>query len=634
MKTITTVLLAFIINGFAFGQVPNAFQYQSIVRDAANNVISNQNVNLKILILDNSTTGNVLYSETHSAITNEFGLINLQIGGGTILSGSFNSINWGVNNKYVRLELDPTGGNAFQFMGTSQLLSVPYALHAGSSGNGNNNYSAGNGVSISGNVITNSAPDQTVTINGGGSASVSGTYPNFVISSTDNVNDADSNPTNELQTISQSGTNVTLSNGGGTFSVKDGDTSLWKFSGNNIYRRYKNVGIGTNLPQYRLHLNDTLNDSKLNTLYSNAIGGSTANTFYSSTLSKITGTNGIQIGISGYSQGVNLQENIGVYGKSINGVNNYGVYGDGGNNGNLNVGVYGGSSGLGDGQITSKNYGVVGHASGNLEGNNYGLWGQSSLGQSKNKNIGVVGYVDATGVGANAQNFGALISSNGDNTISSCYGIYTEAAGASGNNSTNYYGIYSYVSPGTNRFSGYFDGNVQIIGDLNVLGNISKGGGTFKIDHPLDPYNKYLVHSFVESPEMMNIYSGNITTDSDSTAVVKLPDYFQAANKDFKYQLTVIGKFAQAIVFEEINNNSFVVKTSEANIKVSWQVMTVRADKYADKNRIIPEQDKIEKGTLLHPELFNEDDQKSEFNKQRSKRPTIAPFLKDVPFKK
>ena len=142
-----------------------------------------------------------------------------------------------------------------------------------------------------------------------------------------------------------------------------------------------------------------------------------------------------------------------------------------------------------------------------------------------------------------------------------------------------------------------------------------------------------MVHSFVESPEMMNIYSGNITTDSDSTAVVKLPDYFQAANKDFKYQLTVIGKFAQAIVFEEINNNSFVVKTSEANIKVSWQVITVRADKYADKNRIIPEQDKIEKGTLLHPELFNQDDQKSEFNKQRSKRPTIEPILKDVPFK-
>jgi hypothetical protein len=76
MKRITIALIALIINVFAFGQVPNAFQYQSIIRDASNNVISNQNVNLKILILDNSPTGSVLYTETHSVITNEFGLIN------------------------------------------------------------------------------------------------------------------------------------------------------------------------------------------------------------------------------------------------------------------------------------------------------------------------------------------------------------------------------------------------------------------------------------------------------------------------------------------------------------------------------------------------------------------------------
>ena len=235
------------------------------------------------------------------------------------------------------------------------------------------------------------------------------------------------------------------------------------------------------------------------------------------------------------------------------------------------------------------------------------------------------------GRGLGALNIGVYgISDSNSTSLSDNIGLYGYAANSAGNN----YGIYSYA-PNTNSnfFAGFFDGNVTITGNLNVTGNISKGGGTFKIDHPLDPYNKYLVHSFVESPEMMNIYSGNITTDSDSMGFVKLPDYFQAANKDFKYQLTVIGKFAQAIVFEEINNNSFVVKTSEANIKVSWQVMTVRADKYADKNRIIPEQDKIEKGTLLHPELFNEDNQKSEFNKQRSKRPNIEPVLKDVPFK-
>ena len=583
MKTIITLLIALTITVFTFGQAPDAFQYQAVLRDAANKVLSNQNVKLKILILDNSTSGSVLYSETHSVITNELGLINLQIGNGNLLTGSFNSINWGSNNKFVRLELDPSGGNSFQFMGTTQLLSVPYALYAKSSGSGGANYSAGQGISISGNVITNTGTDKTVSLLGGGSTSVTGTYPNFVISSTDNVNDADSNPTNELQTISQSGTNVTLSNGGGTISVKDGDTSLWKLSGNNIYRRYKNVGIGTNNPTTRLFIADTISNSKPISVYIKSISQSVTGNSYAGLNSVISGSSGINRAIQGYSGGISNGVNQGLIGYAQNSTNeNIGVIGVGRGLGVSNIGVYGES----DSNSTS------------LSSYNIGLYGYAA--NSAGYNIGIYSYAPNT------------------------------------NNSVGYnYGIYSYApSTKPNFFSGYFDGNVQIIGDLNVSGNISKGGGKFKIDHPLDPYNKYLVHSFVESPEMMNIYSGNITTDSDSTAVVKLPDYFQAANKDFKYQLTVIGKFAQAIVFEEINNNSFVVKTSEANIKVSWQVMTVRADKYADKNRIIPEQDKIEKGTLLHPELFNEDDQKSEFNKQRSKRPTIAPILKDVPFKK
>ena len=624
MKKITSFLIAFTITVFSFGQAPNAFQYQSIVRDAANNVLANQNVNLKILILDNSATGNVLYSETHSVITNEFGLINLQIGSGTILSGSFNSINWGVNNKYVRLELDPTGGTAFQFMGTSQLLSVPYALYALNSGNGGASYNAGSGISLSGNVISNTAPDQPISLTGSGSTSVSGTYPNFVINSTDNVNDADNNPTNELQSLSQSGTNITLSNGGGTISVNDGDTTLWKLSGNNIYRRYFNVGIGTNNPQFRLHINDSLNNSKLNALYINSIAGSTTNISYNGIYSKITGTNGFPTALFGSSEGVNVQENYGVYGRALNGIINFGVTGQASSNANTNYGVYGFAGGLGDGQITSANYGVVGSSGENLEGNNYGVFGQV-VGESKRNNIAIVGVNAATGVGSNAKNYGALISSNGNSTIPSNFGVYTEAIQ---NNSANNYGIYSLVTPGANSFSGYFDGNVQIIGNLNVTGNISKGAGTFKIDHPLDPYNKYLVHSFVESPEMMNLFSGNITTDSNAVAVVKLPEYFQVANKNFKYQLTVIGKFAQAIISEEIKENVFVIKTSVPNTKVSWQVTTVRADKYAEKNRVIPEEDKIEKGTLLHPELYDQNAIKAEHNKHTSKHSTIVPVSK------
>jgi hypothetical protein len=148
------------------------------------------------------------------------------------------------------------------------------------------------------------------------------------------------------------------------------------------------------------------------------------------------------------------------------------------------------------------------------------------------------------------------------------------------------------------------DGDIQVNGNVNITGNIAKGGGTFKIDHPQDPANKYLIHSFVESPDMMNIYSGNVVTDSDGYAIVELPSYFEAANKDFRYQLTVIGTFAQAIVKEKIAGNTFKIQTSEPNVEVSWSVTGVRADKYAEANRIEAEVEKEHKGTYIHPELF------------------------------
>ena len=139
-------------------------------------------------------------------------------------------------------------------------------------------------------------------------------------------------------------------------------------------------------------------------------------------------------------------------------------------------------------------------------------------------------------------------------------------------------------------------------GDFDVNGNISKLGGTFKIDHPLDPYNQYLYHSFVESPDMMNIYNGNITTNEYGEAMITLPDYFEALNIDFRYQLTVIGTFAQAIISEKIQGNEFKIKTDQPNVEVSWQVTGIRNDSYAQENRIVPEVEKEAKmkGKLLY----------------------------------
>jgi len=150
------------------------------------------------------------------------------------------------------------------------------------------------------------------------------------------------------------------------------------------------------------------------------------------------------------------------------------------------------------------------------------------------------------------------------------------------------------------------NGNVNFTGNLNITGTLSKGSGTFKIDHPLDPANKYLYHSFVESPDMMNIYNGNIITDESGLATVTMPDWFEALNQDFRYQLTVIGQFAQAIVSSEISHNQFTIRTDKPNVKVSWQVTGIRHDAYANAHRVQVEEEKPtqDKGHYLHPELF------------------------------
>lgn len=142
-------------------------------------------------------------------------------------------------------------------------------------------------------------------------------------------------------------------------------------------------------------------------------------------------------------------------------------------------------------------------------------------------------------------------------------------------------------------------------GNVDVLGTLSKGGGSFKIDHPLDPANKYLYHSFVESPDMKNMYDGNVTTNDAGLATVTLSDWFETLNRDFRYQLTVIGQFAQAIVASEISGNQFSIRTDKPNVKVSWQVTGTRQDAFANAHRIQVEVEKAaaDRGRYLYPEL-------------------------------
>jgi hypothetical protein len=148
----------------------------------------------------------------------------------------------------------------------------------------------------------------------------------------------------------------------------------------------------------------------------------------------------------------------------------------------------------------------------------------------------------------------------------------------------------------------------RFLGDVQITGTLFKTVAAFRIDHPLDPVNKYLQHAAVESPEMMNIYAGNVKTGTNGTAVVELPTYCQELNGDFCYQLTVIGGFAQAVISEEIRDNRFSIATDRPEVSVSWQVTGVRRDPLAEQNRLVVEQDKPEheRGKFLHPELYGE----------------------------
>ncbi len=259
---------------------------------------------------------------------------------------------------------------------------------------------------------------------------------------------------------------------------------------------------------------------------------------------------------------------------------------------------------------TNQGSGIFGFSDGSSGAGVQGLnvtTGFGMLGQVfGSSGIGVLGQVlGASGQAVWGENFGSQNSPNGfgPDGVDGISHI-SVGSGVAAVNTSDGDGLFAQSQTGD---AGFF------LGDVAVHGNLSKSGGSFKIDHPLDPANKYLYHSFVESPDMKNIYDGNVTTDGQGKAVVQMPEWFESLNRDFRYQLTVIGQFAQAIVASEMANHSFTIQTDKPNVKVSWQVTGIRQDAWANAHRIPVEQVKSEKerGLYLHPELFGAPVEKS-----------------------
>ena len=213
MKKLSFLILMLLMGAGAFAQTPEMINYQCIVRDVAGNSITNQLCGVRVAILQGSALGPEVFAETHGPTSNSYGLITLQIGTGSNTGPTLDQINWGTDTYYVKVEIDPTGGTSYSVSSTSQLVAVPYALYAKEAENVDDADADPTNEYNTGGIMNGDSLEIT---DGGGT---------IAIDMTTVMQDPDMDPTNEIQTLTKIGNIITLTPSGGavTDDVNDAD---------------------------------------------------------------------------------------------------------------------------------------------------------------------------------------------------------------------------------------------------------------------------------------------------------------------------------------------------------------------------------------------------------------------------